>query len=460
MRKAENTSRYKMIYCLVALAMGSTLASAAMAAGGEGRLPDGGVHESHADEIDALYAIPDVVKASQVNEDTVGLIFSPDDIFESAVRNLDAEIEAHKGPRLIPILGKNHVQNVYDLLYLKNVDVALIHSDAIEYVKRIGNFPTVGNVIKALVNIHQGKIVILGGKGIQSVEDLEGKKVAMGYYTSGAFITGSVIMDMLDINVESVFGSVAESLEKLESGEIAGMIYLLHDEEEGAHGDHDDDEENEEGHEEEEGHDDEEHGHEAGHDDHPGLEDILAFDGAGDVSVLALSQNEILDGVYSSTEVTAQNLPLLLDEGESVASYKVNTILAAYRWRANNPRYTKTQSFVNAFLDTEEHLKTGPQGEFWNTLDMKNAIPGVDRLALVDEVMDIREVQRQAEIAAEREQAQAKLEAERLLRLEKLKSQQEVIEQLIDQRVDDADLAELESLLEELNSFVDKLDDK
>jgi len=241
MRKAEYKSHYKMVSCLVALTMGSMLASAAMAAGGAGRLPDGGVHKSHADEIDTLYAIPDVVQASQVNEDTVGLIFSPDDLFESAVRNLDAEIEAHKGPRLIPILGKNHVQNVYDLLYLKNVDVALIHSDAIEYVKRIGNFPTVSNVIKALVNVHQDKFEILGGKGIQSVEDLEGKKVAMGYYTSGEYITGTVVMDMLDINVEIVTGPVSESLELLEAGEIAGMVYLLHDEEEGAHGDHEED---------------------------------------------------------------------------------------------------------------------------------------------------------------------------------------------------------------------------
>lgn len=432
MAKVVYKSSLKKVTGLVAAVLGSTFAIASFAASVDGRVPDGGVHESHDSEIEQLYAIPDVVQASQVNEDTVGLIFSPDDLFESAVRNVDAEVSAHEGPRIIPILGKNHVQNVYDLLYLKNVDVALIHSDAIEYVKRIGNFPTVSNVVKSLVNIHRDKVLILAGKGIESVSDLEGKKVAMGYYTSGAYITGTVIMDILDVNVETVSANAAEALEQLSKGEIDAMVYLLHEE------DHDDEDE--------------------GHIDPPGLRDVVEFDGASGVTVLELPQNELLNAVYSPTELTSEDLPLLISEGETVAAYEVNTILAAYRWRSNNPRYTKTQNFVGAFIDTVDHLKTGPQDGFWGDLEMDRAVPGVDRLAVVDEVMVIREEQRKAEIVAAREQAEAKLVAERLLRLEKLKSQQDVIERLIDQRVDDADLVELESLLDELNSFVEKLD--
>jgi len=49
---------------------------------------------------------------------------------------------------------------------------------------------------------------------------------------------------------------------------------------------------------------------------------------------------------------------------------------------------------------------------------MKNSVQGVERLALLDQLMEIREEQLWPAIEAERAQTQARIEAERLLRLE------------------------------------------
>ena len=411
---------------LIAICLGVVLVSAGHAYE-NAALPDGGVHSSHAEEIDDLFYIPDVEEASLVNNDTVGIVFSPDDLFESAVRNLEAEISAHQGPRLVPVLGKNNVQNVYDLLYLKGVDVALVRTDAIEYVKRRGNFPAVGNAIKSLASVDGDKIVILANKDIKTVDDLDGKSVAMSYYTSGEYITGTVVMDVLGLQVEPVFAKTVAGLAKLRSGEVSALLFLLHTDENAGN---------------------------PGHYLPAGLRAMYRFDDKENFHVLELPESEALSAIYSADTLTSADMPGVIEEGESINAYRVDTILAAYRWRDTNPRYVKIKNFVNALVDTTEHLRTGPQRKFWRELDVERAVPGVERLAVVDVVLVEREEARLAELEAARIRLAARREAERALRLQKLAQQRDAINALIDQRLNNDDLDELESLLEQVNNVV------
>ena len=400
---------------------GTSVASADQA----GASPRDSLPPAHEEQADVIYRIPNVLEASRVNDDTVGVVFSDDDLFGAAVRNLDAEITAHDGPRLVLILGKNSVQSVYDLLYLNNVDIALTRSDAIEYVKRIGNFPAVTNVVQNILDVRREKILILTGPDVESVADLDGTKVSMGHYASGAYITGTVIADILGIDVEPVFSAPEEGLGQLRSGEVSAFVYLLQ-------GDV--------------------------HEESPGLEMIRGIGDGDGVQVLALPpDNEELKGVYTTTSLGSGDLPGLLAGDTSVPTYEVHTVLVAYRWRADNPRYEKSVRFVNSAIDVVDHLKDGPVREFWGDLSVDTEAPGIERLAVVEEVLEQQERRRLAEEQAARERLEAQREAERLL-LERLREQEEALADLLRQRAGEVDSEEFEQLVDEVDQFVDRLE--
>jgi hypothetical protein len=379
--------------------------------------------------------IPDVEQASQVNESTIGLVFSNNELMDSAIRELDSEVKLHAGIRLVPIMGRDDVQNVYDLLFLKGVDAAIVRSDALEYVRRRGNFPTVGNVVNAMLAVHEDKILILANKDINSINDLNGKKVVVGEYASGEYITANVLSDILGLTPELVYAEIPDGLELLKNGEASAVIFLLTAE----HAEHADEED---------------------HVDSPALTAVDNFDAGENFHALPLPVgNTDLDAVYTQSELTPDDLPNLINDGENIPTYSVDTVLAAYRWRSNNPRYEKSTRFVSAFIDSIEHLKVGKNPEFWGDLDVTAPVHGMTRLAVVDEVLIERERQIEAELQERLAQIEAAKESERLAKIARLAEQREQILDLLDKKITNAsDTEELQNLLDEINDFANKLE--
>jgi len=391
---------------------------------------EGDDHEGEDHHDEEYRIIPDVEEASQVNNNTIGLVFSADELFNEAINDLDREVDAHANIRLVPVLGKNDVQNVFDLLYLRGVDGAVFRADALEYVKRRGNFPTVGNVVNAMVAIHRDKILVIGNKEINSFPDLDGKKVAVGAYASGEFITGTVLSDLYDITIEPVHASIDESLELLSNGEVAAMVFLLTSEAERL----------------------------SSRLDAPALNALRDFEAEG-VHIVSLPGNSDIQAVYQPATIRSADLPNLIEDGEEVDTFGVDTVLGAYRWRRNNPRYAKTARFVDAFIESIHHLNTGKYKDFWGELDITAPVHGMLSLGVVSDVLAERQAAKEAELAAMKEREENAKEAERLAKLAALNVQREQILRLLDEKITSADNADaLQKLLDQVNSFADRLE--
>ena len=61
---------------------------------------------------------------------------------------------------------------------------------------------------------------------IKTLEDLAGKKVSFNTVGSAANLTGGIVFDRLKINAEKVFINNSVALEKMRSGEIAGVVHV------------------------------------------------------------------------------------------------------------------------------------------------------------------------------------------------------------------------------------------
>jgi len=134
---------------------------------------------------DAKVIIPTIEEARQVNDNTIGVVFTHEELFHQLVHNMEDVLEHSGGLRIVPIMGKNHVQSIYDLLYLKGVDLALVRADAIEYVRTKGNDIRIQQFIKSIAKVSEEKIVIIARKGYEKIEDLEGQSVSFGVQGSG-----------------------------------------------------------------------------------------------------------------------------------------------------------------------------------------------------------------------------------------------------------------------------------
>lgn len=79
--------------------------------------------------------------------------------------------------RVLPILGKGSVQNLIDILRLKNIDMGFVTSDALEFAKTEYNMPGIANRVRYIARLFYNDIHIVARQEIKTLQDLQGKRV-------------------------------------------------------------------------------------------------------------------------------------------------------------------------------------------------------------------------------------------------------------------------------------------
>ena len=241
--------------------------------------------------------IPTLAEARSVNDNKVGVVFTHEELFHQLVHNMEDELEGDSGIRIVPIMGKNHVQSVYDLLYLKGVDLALLRADAIEYVSRVGNYPAVKRVVHSIAKVSDEKIMIIARKDYQTLNDLSGQVVGYGEPGSGEYVTGTVAFSVLDIEPDVIEVNSNLAIEKIKSGELAAMIYLLRAPDAIQTGD-----------------------------DLRAANAVFNLDLGDDLHIMEIPETDELSEIYTPTALTSDDLPGLVAEDMTIPTYSVDAL--------------------------------------------------------------------------------------------------------------------------------------
>src|SRR5204862_5779320 len=114
-----------------------------------------------------------------------------------------------------------------DLLYLSGVDIPVTQSDVFEYFRAQRKIPNLDQRIHYIVRLPVAEMHVLARKDIRSIEDLRGKKVNFGPVGSASSLTGSIVFQRLGVQVEQTLLDNPVALQKVKSGEIAGLIRLI-----------------------------------------------------------------------------------------------------------------------------------------------------------------------------------------------------------------------------------------
>ncbi len=170
--------------------------------------------------------VTNAVRISTAQNATIGLITGGPGSTDAVIAaDIAQALDDTDKLRILPMLGRGSVQNLADLIYLKGVDVAIVHADVLTQTMRNGTIPR-ENTVQYIARLFPEEIHILARREILTLNDLNGKPVATGPLGSGTEISAGALLDMCHITPNIIHENQSAALDHLRHGDIAAMVVI------------------------------------------------------------------------------------------------------------------------------------------------------------------------------------------------------------------------------------------
>ena len=135
------------------------------------------------------------------------------------------------GQTLNVVESAGSLENFIGVRNRKNTQFGIVQNDVLDYLKTFeANDTEIQQAVRGvriMFPLYNEEVHVLAKTGIATMEDLAGKKVAVGVKDSGTYLTSTLMLDILQIKgVEKVEVNPDQALPKLESGEIDAFFYV------------------------------------------------------------------------------------------------------------------------------------------------------------------------------------------------------------------------------------------
>lgn len=290
-------------------------------------------------------AVGEAENVRRRNEWTLGLATgTPDGTFLSFGADIARNLNAPDKLRVLPILTQGAADNIKDLLHLRGVDAAITHTDVFEHFRTVEKIRNLDNRIHYITGLYTSEIHLLVRQDIRSLADLAGKKVSFDSEGAGSAISAPIVFDRLRIKVEPVFVSNAVAIERMKTGEIAGLI------------------------------------HNAGKPNRL-LSDIKPEHG---FKLLPIPFDRFED-YYVPSQLTHDDYPNLIKPDERIETIAVPAVLVIYNWPRSHDRFRRIARFIDRYFEQFESFKTATYHPKWQDVNLGARLPGWRRYWYVEE---------------------------------------------------------------------------
>jgi uncharacterized protein len=264
--------------------------------------------------------------------------------FAEDIRNVVNDL-GPDGIRVLPVLGVGGLQNLNDVLFLKNIDMAVVDEDNLRLLKKKDPalYANVEQRVQYITKLYNSEFHVLARNDIKSYDDLKDKKVNFNLKDSQTEVTADTVFDSLKIPVQRSYYDNDEAMKRLLSGDISAMIILT-----GA--------------------------------PQVTMAKVKQEDG---VHFLPLDQDSLpnhdLHGLFANylpAEITHDLYPNLVAEGTTVPTIANRALLVAYTWPENSQRYNKIAKFIDAFFSKIDQLNSPSRHPKWREVNLSAEMPG------------------------------------------------------------------------------------
>lgn len=280
------------------------------------------------------------VEGVRANAGTVGVVSGGvDGTYVRIAADLSAVLDDGDRLRVLTLLGKGSLQNLSDIIFLKGIDIGIVQSDALAYVKRQRLFPGVETAVQYIAKLYDEEVHVLAGPGINALADLTGKMVNVDVRGSGTAMTAAVVFDSLGIKPTFANTDQAAALEKLKRGEIAALVYV------------------------------------AG----KPARLFSGLDATSGLHLLKVPLDDALVETYLPARFADTDYPGLVPAGQSVDTIAVGSVMAVFAWPSGSERYAKVARFVDAFFSKFPAFQQPPRHPKWRDVNLAAQAPGWTR---------------------------------------------------------------------------------
>src|SRR5579872_37029 len=264
--------------------------------------------------------------------------------FAEDIRNVVNDLSPD-GVRILPVLGVGGLQNVNDVLFLKNIDMGVVDEDNLRLLKKKDPvlYANIEQRVQYITKLYNSELHVLARDEIKSYDDLRGKKVNFNLKDSQTEVTADTVFNALNIPVQRSYYDNDEAIKRLIAGDISAMIILT-----GA--------------------------------PQAALAKLKKEDG---VHFLALDQESLpkhdLNGLFAEylpAEITHDLYPNLVPEGTTVPTIANRALLVAYAWPENSDKYKKIAKFVDAFFSKIDQFNNTARHPKWREVNLAADMPG------------------------------------------------------------------------------------
>ena len=249
--------------------------------------------------------------------------------------------------RVIPVVTYGAASNMDDLLYLKQIDVAMTQSDVFEYFRtqrKITNLPWRVNYI---IRLPVSELHVLARTDIKKIEDLRGKKVSFGPAGSGSSLTGTIVFQRLGVQVEQVLYDNPTALQKLKSGELAAMVRSIG----------------------------------------KPIDFFAKIPANSGLHLVPIPFSKTFADYYTLGEFTSKEYPTLVPEGQPVDTIAVPAVLAVFNWQRGTDRYRRVERFTESLFTKWDKFREPPRHPKWRDVNLTATVPGWTRWSVAEEML-------------------------------------------------------------------------
>src|SRR5246127_3895170 len=127
---------------------------------------------------------------------------------------------------VLPVIGKEALQNIPDLKLLRGIDMAILQTDVLDYARQQNLFPGIENWATYISKLHNEEFHLLARQDIKSVAALANQKVHVDLRGAGTSITAARLFELLNIPAAVTNDDQEVALGKPRRGEIAAMAFV------------------------------------------------------------------------------------------------------------------------------------------------------------------------------------------------------------------------------------------
>src|SRR5262245_15018419 len=257
------------------------------------------------------------------------------------------EGERFEKMRVLPVIARGKMQNLWDMLYLGGIDLAFLQTDTLEFLKSDPQYASIKDRVRYITVMFSEEICLVARPEIKSLSDLAGKKVGINAKGTAAAVSIPVIFARLGIKADLQYADTNIALERMRSGEFGAHTFLLAK---------------------------------------PARAVAeLKEDG---LHILSIPFSHELSDLYLPSKFTNADYPNLIPAGQEVETVAVGNILAVFNWPEGSDRYKKVARFTDAFFGRFSELQKPGFHPKWKDVNLAAQVPGWTRFKPAQEWLD------------------------------------------------------------------------